>query len=148
MKKMPVVLLLPAVLLAGCSSSAPSQAAQAGVTASLAPPSQAACATAIRAFNVIAGPLTGKAPDATATTAQQWSNALAAVANTPGVDTAVAKAIATEASDIATAGITAEEVASDPVSYPWASVMPAAEQRLDAGFRALEQACQGVGVHT
>jgi hypothetical protein len=145
MKKMPVVLLLPAVLLAGCSSSSHPQAAQVQVTARQPTPSQGACASGIRAFDVIVGPLTREDP---AATAQQWSSALAAVANTPGVDTAMATAIATEASDIATAGITAGEVASDPVSYPWASVMPAAEQRLDTGFLALGQACQKAGVHT
>lgn len=151
--KMLAVLLLCCFALAGCASAsqtaypADQGTAQAAANTSLTP-AQTACVSAIDAFNAIAKPLTQHDPAATAMTAQQWSTGLVASANTPGLPSAVATAIAREAGGIADAGIMAEEVQSDPADYPWGTVMTPAERQIDTDFTGVEQVCQAVGVHT
>jgi hypothetical protein len=139
------------VAMAGCGSAhqgATTGGAQATAQAAALTPSQTACTAGIDAFNAIAKPLIRQDPAATVAAAQQWSTALDAITGAPGLSSAVQAALGREAGGIAGAGITAQEPESDPVSYPWSTVMTPAEQQLDADFSALENACQTVGVHT
>jgi len=139
------------IAAAGCGSAyqdATTGIATAAAHAAALTPSQTACTTGINAFNAIAKPLTRQDPAATVAAAQQWSSALVAITGAPGLSSAVQAAVGREAGGIAGVGITAQEPESDPVSYPWSTVMPPVEQQLDADFSALETTCQKVGVHT
>jgi len=139
------------IATAGCGSAhqgATTGTAQATAQAAALTPSQRACAAAIEAFNAIAKPLTRQDPAGTVAVAQQWSTALVAITGAPGLSSAVQAALGREAGGIAGVGVTAQEPESDPVSYPWSTVMTPVEQQLDADFSVLENACQTVGVHT